>query len=89
VDDFVIMCADQDEAEQALNHAHRQLATLRLKLNAEKSGVVQYADGLAFLGQSLAPALQQSRLERGLATFGEAEQALRAAAENVRKRMKQ
>jgi RNA-directed DNA polymerase len=88
MDDFVIMCADQAEAEQALHHAQRQLATLRLTLNAEKSSVVQYADGLAFLGQSLVPTQRSSRIDQGLATFSEAEQALRAAAGNVRRRIK-
>jgi RNA-directed DNA polymerase len=40
VDDFVIMCADQAEAERALELAQRQLTALRLQLHHEKTQIV-------------------------------------------------
>jgi hypothetical protein len=83
VDDFVIMCATQAEAEQALDLATRQLATLRLALNQEKTGVISYADGLDFLGHALVPRQRGARLEQGLQSFEEAQAALRKAAGNV------
>ncbi len=84
MDDFVIMCANQTEAERALNLAQRQLATLRLALNEDKTKLANYADGIEFLGQALAPRQTSARLGPGLVSFAEAEQALRAAARNVR-----
>jgi RNA-directed DNA polymerase len=88
VDDFVIMCASQAEAAQALDLATRQLATLRLRLHPEKTQVIPYADGLAFLGQALVPPQRGSRLGQGLTSFTEAEQALRETAGKVRRRIK-
>lgn len=55
MDDLVIMCASREEAERALELTRRQLATLRLTLNDNKTRIAAYADGLEFLGQSLAP----------------------------------
>jgi RNA-directed DNA polymerase len=86
VDDFVIMCADQAEAERALQVARRQLAALRLELNPEKTRVAAYEDGLQFLGQALLPRRNGARLGQGLATFAEAEQALRATARKIRRK---
>jgi hypothetical protein len=86
VDDFVIMCANQAEAEQALALARQQLASLRLTLNPDKTRVVDYADGLEFLGQALAPRQSGSRFGQGLTSFTEAEEALRKAAGNLRRR---
>lgn len=88
MDDFVIMCASRAEAEQALDLARRQLATLRLALNPEKTQVASYADGLEFLGQALAPRRRGARLEQGLRSFEEAQEALRQAAGNVGGRVK-
>jgi RNA-directed DNA polymerase len=85
VDDFVIMCASQAEAERALELARRQLATLRLELNAEKSRVVAYADGLDFLGRALLPRQRGPRLVDGISSFEQAEQALRSAAAHARR----
>lgn len=88
VDDFVVMCASESDAQRALTCAQRQLATLRLDLNAEKTQIVRYADGLSFLGQALAPRQRGSRLGEGLTSFAEAEEALKKAAGNVRRRLK-
>jgi len=88
MDDFVIMCAGQTEAEQALQLAQRQLAALHLTLNADKTRIISYADGLEFLGETLAPRSQGRRLGAGLTTFTEAEQALQSAAANVRRKLK-
>ena len=88
VDDFVIMCASQAEAERALALARQQLATLRLALNEEKTRVVDYADGLAFLGRALVPRQRGPRLEQGLRSFEEAQEALRKAAGDVSGRVK-
>jgi RNA-directed DNA polymerase len=77
MDDLVVMCASRDEAERALVLTRRQLATLRLNLNEAKTGIIAYADGLEFLGQALAPRPSGPRLGQGLASFEEAERALR------------
>ena len=80
MDDFVIMCASEDDARQALRIAEQRLAKLRLAVNPTKTRLVAYADGLEFLGQALAPRQRGPVLEQGAATFGEAEAALRRAA---------
>jgi RNA-directed DNA polymerase len=77
MDDLVVMCASREEAEQTLTLTRRQLATLRLNLNEEKTQIVAYSDGLEFLGQSLAPRQRGARLGTGLMSFEEAERALR------------
>ena len=86
MDDFVVMCASQDEAEHTLALVERQLATLRLTLNAEKTQIVNYADGLEFLGQALALRQTGPRLEDGLRTFAEARERLRAVARKARRK---
>jgi RNA-directed DNA polymerase len=88
MDDFVIMCASRAEAERALQLATRQLVTLRLSLNEAKTSVTSYDDGIEFLGQALAPRRTGPRLEHGLASFDEAQQALRKAAGNVRRQVR-
>lgn len=88
MDDFVIMCANHEEAERALALAQAQLATLRLQLNPAKTQVASYDDGLAFLGQALAPRRAGPRLEQGLQSFEDAQAALRKAAGNVKRRVK-
>lgn len=88
MDDFVIMCATQAESERAMNLAQRQLATLRLTFNIDKTKIANYADGIEFLGQALAPRQAGVRLSVGMVTFAEAEQVLRVAARNVQRRLK-
>jgi RNA-directed DNA polymerase len=86
MDDFVIMCTGPDEAEQALTLAQRQLTTLRLTLNAEKTRIVSYTDGLEFLGQALVPRRAAPRRFQDITSFTEAEQRLRAMARRTFKR---
>jgi RNA-directed DNA polymerase len=88
MDDFVILCASRDEAEQALAFARRQLATLRLEVNEEKTQLVNYEDGLDFLGQTLVPPRRRSPLAAGMASFAEAEQVIRTTSERVRQRLR-
>lgn len=85
VDDFVVMCATQAEAERALLLVQQQLAVLRLRLNDEKTQIVNYGDGLAFLGRALLPRARGVRLEQGLETFEEAQAALRKVAGKARR----
>lgn len=85
VDDFVIMCASRQDAERALELARRQLATLHLELHPEKTGIVDYHEGLAFLGQALVPRRRGPRLTAELASFEQAEQVLRDTAARVRR----
>lgn len=87
VDDFVIMCPSRLEAEQALDLARRQLTILRLNLNADKTQIIDYGDGVEFLGQALAPRRSGPHLEDGVRTFQEAEKVLQQAAAKVRKRV--
>lgn len=77
MDDLVVMCASREEAERALELTRRQLVALRLTLNEEKTRIVAYSEGLEFLGQCLAPRQGGPRLGEGLASFEEAERALR------------
>ena len=88
MDDFVVMCATQEEAERALQFAQRQLHILRLTLNAEKTHITAYADGIEFLGAALAPRTRGLRLGEGMVDFAEAERALRDALRTARRRMK-
>jgi hypothetical protein len=84
VDDFVVMCPDRTTAERTLVLVGRQLAALRLTLNWQKTRIVDYADGIEFLGQALAPRRKQGFLE-GIGDFHTAEQHLRAHIERLRK----
>ncbi|MBO9313635.1 MAG: RNA-dependent DNA polymerase [Chloroflexus sp.] len=84
VDDFVVMCPDRTTAERTLVLVERQLAALRLTLNWQKTRIVDYADGIEFLGQALAPRRKQGFLE-GIGDFHTAEQRLRAHIERLRK----
>ncbi len=86
VDDFVVMCPTEQEAHRALALAERQLQMLRLTLNAEKTRIVQYNDGLEFLGAALAPRQSGPSFIEGATNFEEAHTRLRAAARQVRKR---
>ena len=58
---------------------------LRLRLNDEKTQIVNYGDGLAFLGRALLPRARGVRLEQGLETFEEAQAALRKVAGKARR----
>ncbi|MCS6883609.1 MAG: reverse transcriptase domain-containing protein [Oscillochloridaceae bacterium] len=88
MDDLVIMCASRDEAERALELTRRQLATLHLSLNDHKTRIAAYADGLEFLGQSLAPRRRGPRLGEGLTSFEEAERALRDVSQRAGERIR-
>lgn len=88
MDDVVIMCASRDEAERALELTRRQLATLRLTLNGDKTRIAAYADGLEFLGQSLAPRRRGPRAGEGLTSFEEAERALREISQRAGERIR-
>ncbi|MGQ9827804.1 MAG: reverse transcriptase domain-containing protein [Roseiflexus sp.] len=88
MDDFVVMCATEDEARRALHFARRQLHVLRLSVNEEKTRIASYAEGIEFLGTALAPRATGPRLGDGLVDFAEAERALREAARNVRRRIR-
>jgi len=88
MDDLVVMCASREEAERALELTRRQLATLRLELNPTKTRLVAYADGLEFLGQTLAPRTSGPRFGQGIASFEEAERALRAASHRAGERIR-
>ena len=84
MDDLVVLCANRDEAEQVLRLIERQLATLRLRLNPEKTRIVDYGEGLEFLGQALAPRRRGPTLEQGLASFEEADRRIREALRQAR-----
>lgn len=49
-DDFVILCRERDEAEQALALTRQTLAALKLRLNADKTRLVHFNEGFHFLG---------------------------------------
>jgi RNA-directed DNA polymerase len=84
MDDFVVLCATPEEAERTLTLIERQLAVLKLRLNAEKTSLRNYADGLDFLGQSLTPRRRGPTIEHGLTSFAEADEALRNAMQHAR-----
>jgi RNA-directed DNA polymerase len=86
MDDFVIMCASREDAAQAMELARKQLATLRLVLNEEKTQIVNYEDGLEFLGQALVPRQRRSALPQGWTSFAEAAEALRRSSVHALKR---
>ncbi|MFQ3632915.1 reverse transcriptase domain-containing protein [Roseiflexus sp.] len=88
MDDFVVMCSTEEEARRALDFARRQLNVLRLSVNEEKTRIAPYAGGIEFLGASLAPRATGLRLGEGLVDFAEAERALREAAQNARRRIR-
>jgi hypothetical protein len=81
------MCASQAEAEQALTFVRRQLAVLRLELNAEKTRLIHYDEGLEFLGQALVPPRPAGRMTVGLTSFAEAEQVVRNTSTQVWQRL--
>lgn len=88
MDDFVILCPSEEEAQAALRFTERQLTQLRLSVNPDKTRVLAYDDGLDFLGHAFAARPSGTRLAAGAASFAEAEQRLRDAAGMVRQRWK-
>lgn len=85
VDDFVVLCATEDDARRALALVERQLRTLRLSLNEEKTRIVHYHDGLEFLGAALAPRQRGPRMLEGVNSFEEAQTRLQNTARQVGK----
>ncbi|MEQ1906783.1 MAG: CRISPR-associated endonuclease Cas1, partial [Pirellulaceae bacterium] len=49
-DDFVILCRTREAAEHLYSVAAVEAAALKLKLNGDKSGIIDIADGFDFLG---------------------------------------
>jgi len=88
MDDVVILCPSEEEAQAALRFAERQRTQLRLSVNPDKTRVLAYGEGLDFLGHAFAARPSGTRLAAGAASFAEAEQRLRDAAGMVRQRWK-
>ena len=49
-DDLLLLCRSEGRAQQALNHAQKHLATLKLQFNPKKTRIARFADGIEFLG---------------------------------------
>ena len=49
-DDLLLLCRSEGRAQQALNHAQKRLATLKLQLNPKKTKIAHFDDGIEFLG---------------------------------------
>jgi group II intron reverse transcriptase/maturase len=49
-DDFLVLCKSRSKAEKALIAVREALANLRLSLNAEKTGIAHFNEGIQFLG---------------------------------------
>lgn len=49
-DDLLLLCRSKGRARQALNHAQKRLATLRLQLNPKKTRIAHFDEGVEFLG---------------------------------------
>lgn len=49
-DDFLILCRDRNQAEQALSLTHDLLETLALRLKPEKTRITHFDEGFRFLG---------------------------------------
>jgi hypothetical protein len=49
-DDFVILSKSRPAAERALAITEETLASLRLRLDSDKTRIVRYSDGFRFLG---------------------------------------
>jgi hypothetical protein len=56
-DDWIICCRDEQSAHAALELAARELHRLKLQLNAEKTRVTRFDQGLEFLGYRFHPHL--------------------------------
>ncbi len=49
-DDLLLLCRSEGRAQHALQHAQRQLATLKLELNPKKTQIADFSTGIEFLG---------------------------------------
>ena len=49
-DDLLLLCRSEGRAKQALQHAQKRLATLKLQLNPKKTHIAHFNDGVEFLG---------------------------------------
>ena len=49
-DDLLLLCRSEGRAQYALQHAQRQLATLKLELNPKKTQIADFNTGIEFLG---------------------------------------
>ena len=49
-DDLLLFCRSEGRARQALNHAQKRLATLKLQLNPKKTRIAHFDNGIEFLG---------------------------------------
>lgn len=49
-DDFLLLCRSEGRAQQALNHARKRLAPLKLQLNCNKTKIEHFNNGIEFLG---------------------------------------
>lgn len=54
-DDFVVLAADVDEAWEAMRVASDALGELGMRLGADKSAVMSFAEGFTFLGEDFGP----------------------------------
>jgi group II intron reverse transcriptase/maturase len=68
-DDFLILCKDQKQAEQALELTEAVLKVLKLRLNRAKTQIVDFVRGFRFLGvefvRSLVLKCQSPEMEAG------------------------
>ena len=49
-DDLLLLCRSEGRAGYALQHAQKQLATLKLELNPKKTQIADFNTGIEFLG---------------------------------------
>lgn len=49
-DDLLLLCRSEGRAQHALQHAQKQLATLKLELNPKKTQIADFDTGIEFLG---------------------------------------
>ena len=49
-DDLLLLCRTESRARHALQHAQKQLATLKLELNPKKTQIAEFNTGIEFLG---------------------------------------
>ena len=49
-DDLLLLCRSEGRARHALQHAQKQLATLKLELNPKKTHIADFDNGIEFLG---------------------------------------
>ena len=49
-DDLLLLCRSESRARHALQHAQKQLATLKLELNPKKTQIAHFNAGIEFLG---------------------------------------